>query len=195
MANNKERRKQMHKKIPVFSLFMVAVWLTLGASVSWAQGYPWKKNHASPYDFLFGNHIDTHQQTRVQQNGDLSGYLYIFFTGATSPEGLPVAEHCGDTTPANECVVGWILRGKPGNATFVFHGDDHPIWLVAGRSDIPQPGAYAHFHWLGDPLEAADLEERIYEGYFIELQAVKSFAFLHAEETIPVHQVGHRHAR
>jgi hypothetical protein len=122
----------MNKKI---LLLTAAAWfILLGASASWAQGYPWK-NHAFPYDFHFGNHIDTHQQTRVQNNGDLFGYLYITFTGEITPEGLPVFEHCQLDTPPQACVAGWILRGKPGNETFVFRMMS--IWLVAGRSIFP----------------------------------------------------------
>ena len=175
----------MNKKI---LLLVAAAWfMLLGASASWAQGYPWK-NHAFPYDFRFENHIDTHQQTRVQQNGDLFGFLYITFTGEITPEGLPVAEHCHADTAPQACEVGWTLRGKPGNATFVFHQNDHPIWLVASRSDIPQPGAYAHFHWLDGPMDAEGLSPgQNFPGYFIELQAIRSFAFLHAGERIPVH--------
>ncbi len=50
------------------------LWM-LGASTSLAAGgYPWK-NHAVPYTFKFGNHIDTHQQTKVSPNGELFGFL------------------------------------------------------------------------------------------------------------------------
>jgi len=148
--------------------------------------YPWR-DHAFPFDFQFGNHIDTHQQTRELSNGDLFGFLYITFTGDFTEDGLPIAEHCHEDTPPEECVSGWILRGKPGMATFVFFDGDHPIWLVATRADIPQPGAFAHFHWLGEPETPAGLtigDE--YEGYFIELVAIKKFAFSHAGQIIPV---------
>ena len=60
---------------------------TLAAS---AQGL-----HDAPYDFLFGNHIDTHQRTLLRvRSGDpvsLFGFFYIIFTGATDPvSGLPI---------------------------------------------------------------------------------------------------------
>ena len=49
---------------------------------------------------------------------------------------------------------------------------------LSDRRDIPQPGAYAHFHWLGaTPMTMAkgDVED----GYLLELQAVASFCFVH----------------
>ena len=54
--------------------------------------------HAEPYDFLFGNHIDTHQETKLKlkdgQPNSLKGFLYIIFTGETdSASSLPVARH------------------------------------------------------------------------------------------------------
>ncbi|HEU0204692.1 MAG TPA: hypothetical protein VFR86_30130, partial [Burkholderiaceae bacterium] len=35
--------------------------------------YPWR-NHAPPFTFLFGNEIDTHQQTRQTRDGGLFGF-------------------------------------------------------------------------------------------------------------------------
>ena len=148
--------------------------------------YPWR-DHAEPFSFLFGNHFDSHQQTRLLNNGNLYGYLYITFTGE-EVGGIGVAEHCENSTPAEDCVVGWIMRGKPGEANFVYHDGDHPIWLVFGRDEIPQPGAYGHFHWLGEPQSAGDLTEddNPYAGYFLQLRAVKRFYFRHADEDILV---------
>ena len=153
-----------------------------------AGGYPWK-DHARPYDFLFGNSIDTHQQSRVQANGELFGFLYVTFTGEEI-DGIAVAEHCSDTTLPGDCEVGWIIRGKPLNGdaapTFVYQGLDHPIWLVASRNDIPQPGAYSHFHWTGDTAEAALVPETRYDGYILQLEAVDQFYFRHFGENLLV---------
>ena len=59
---------------------------------------------------------------------------------------------------------------------FLYHTmGDHPTWLV-DRADIPQPGAFSHFHFLGaDPLQAAEMRN----GYFLELQATDRFCFVH----------------
>ena len=57
------------------------------------DGREWRY-HARPYTFLFGNHIDTHQETRLKRNGDLSGYFYIYWTGEFTDDGEPIAEHC-----------------------------------------------------------------------------------------------------
>lgn len=133
--------------------------------------------HKAPYDFLFGNHIDTHQENNLTVNKytgapeSLFGRFYIIFTGDTDPaSGLPIARHprgladdnsfderCGVSV---KCVVGWEMRGLPGAAKFVSHsgvnGEDHPIWLVNRAEEatappgmvIPQDGYYSHFHWI-----------------------------------------------
>ena len=113
--------------------------------------------HAPPYNFLFGNHIDTHQETKLKANGELFGFFYIIFTGNVDEDsGLPIAVHpdgsvdetCGETA---DCKVGWLIRGKSADAKFLYHsgvnGNDHPVWLL-NRVDIPQPGSYTHFHWI-----------------------------------------------
>ena len=92
-------------------------------------------------------------------------------------DGLPVATHadCG----AAACDVGWLLRGAPAVAVFQYQVDgDHPVWLV-DRRDIPQPGAYAHFHWLGGATPMTMMKGDVKDGYLLELQAVNSFCFVH----------------
>lgn len=123
-----------------------------------------KPLHGAPFDFLFGNHIDTHQETKLKltKSGDpeqLSGRFYIIFTGETDPiSGLPVARHPRGAAHSEECgvddvdcIVGWQLRGLPAEAKFLFHhgvnGNDHPVWLL-NRVDIPQPGSFTHYHWI-----------------------------------------------
>ena len=59
------------------------------------QGDPWK---LAPYDFLFGNHIDTHIQLKMKlKKGEpksLKGSLYIYYTGGIDEaSGLPLARH------------------------------------------------------------------------------------------------------
>jgi hypothetical protein len=133
--------------------------------------------HDPPFDFWFGNHIDTHQETNLKTNKDtgdaqeLFGKFYIIYTGTDQGSGLPKAHHprglagygsfdesCGITV---ECVTGWEIRGVPGVAKFVSHsgvnGDDHPLWLVNRAEEtaapaegmvIPQPGSFTHFLWI-----------------------------------------------
>jgi len=150
-----------------------------------AEGLPWK-NHQPPFDFFFGNHIDTHQQTMELPSGELLGYLYIEYTGTTTDEGIPIARHTDCNSDTAQCVVGWQWRGIQGDATFVYHEvGDHPLWLVS-RDQIVQPGAFSHFHWLGDP-ELVPYREMPYPGYFIELKAVDTFAFEHGGDLIIVH--------
>ena len=139
----------------------------------------------APYDFVFGNHLDTHIQLRLKTKRgapkSLDGALYVYFTGdIDEASGLPVARHprgdmqgetCG-VSPIT-CLVGWTIKGRPGAAKFLYHsginGNDHPVWMVnraeestapAAGMVIPQPGYYSHFHWLSsgsvDP-RASDL--------------------------------------
>ena len=157
----------------------------LSANAAFGEGLPWL-DHQDPFNFKFGNHIDTHQQSMVMPSGDLLGYLYVEFTGEYNPDGIPIAKHSNCNGELAECTVGWQWRGVPGQATFVYHENgDHPIWLVNYRSDIPQPGGYSHFHWLGSPDESMNLvEEKAYEGYFLELIAKDTFVFKHGNEEI-----------
>ena len=200
------------------------------------------RDHAAPFDFRFDNHIDTHQETKLGADGELSGALFIIFTGEIDPvSGLPIARHprgaerAEDCASDVDCVIGWRLRAKPGEARFLFHsgvnGDDHPVWAV-NRADIPQPGGFTHFHWIGggstdsraaevpapcDVEMAGELEGDVARGtlvlnpgttdgqwqdvdvhlgggaegvacpgWFLELKAVKSFAFQHGGEVVPV---------
>ena len=146
-----------------------------------ADLYTWS-NHAKPYDFLFnaGAHIDTHQQTMLNvATRELSGFLYIQFTGVVSRDGYRVASHTDCNAPGASCTVGWQLRGKRTTATLVYHVEpDHPTWLV-GRDDIPQPGSYSHFHW-SDTAEHPDIGTT-HAGYLLQLEAVDSFCFVHAD--------------
>ena len=198
--------------------------------------------HEAPYNFLFGNHIDTHQETKIKiKRGHpvrLKGYFYIIFTGEKDPvSGLPIARHprgaaqneaCGDDNDDNddynddkfnrdhkgdgndiECIVGWTMKGKPGDAKFLYHsgvnGNDHPVWMV-NRVDIPQPGSFTHFHWIGsdstDPRAPAEVpgecdvemagqldnnaENIVCPGWFLQIKAVEKFAFQHGNEMVPV---------
>ena len=137
-----------------------------------AAFYPWR-NHVAPFPFVFGNDIDTHQQTQLKNDGSLSGYFYIHFTGVSTKDGYPVATHVDCSVSL--CTVGWTLEGEPGIASFLYQvDDDHPVFLVS-RIDIPQPGAHAHFHWLGSmPSTRAGTS-----GFFLQLTAVDTFCFIH----------------
>jgi hypothetical protein len=128
--------------------------------------------HNPPYDFLMGNHIDTHLESMLRRDGSLFGRLYIYFTGEVDDvTGLPVAHHPRGAGEHNEecgvdainCVVGWHVRALPAEAVFISHGGvnghDHPVWLINGRNSIPQPGSYTHFHWITSMSSDARWEE------------------------------------
>ena len=112
--------------------------------------YPGDSFHAAPYNFLFGNNMDTHQQLKLKtySGGNpklLKGSFYVIFTddqgvslGIDSISGLPIARHprglvlqddgitikhdeeCGVSTKI-VCEVGWRMRGLPGAAKFISH--------------------------------------------------------------------------
>ncbi len=167
--------------VPFFSLFF----LFLVSGLSFSQGLVWK-NHRAPFDFTFGNHMDTHQQTQILPDGSLFGYLYIAYTGEETPEGVPVARHQDCNDEEVKCVVGWELRGLPGFANFFDHlMGDHPVWSVS-RSQIPVPGSYTHFHWEGPPEHAHALtyQDMDVPGYFLQLRAKRTFLFEHGDDEV-----------
>lgn len=143
-----------------------------------AAGYAWRDHHA-PFDFLFGNHIDTHQQTKLNGNGKLNGFFYIRYTG-DEVDGVPVAEHGDCTMTPDACTVGWLLHGISAQATLLAKPEgEHPLWCVAA-DDIPPQQGYSHFHWLGAPEHAGDLEiGAVYDGYLLKLTARDEFFFEH----------------
>lgn len=173
----------MKKKIAATAL--VSTFLLAGTV--YAGGKEWNFQEP-PYDFTFGNHIDTHQHTKVLPSGELKGFLYVEFTGEYNEDGYPIAKHTDCFDEMAECTVGWTLTGIQGHATFVYHeSGDHPLWQVHSRSDIPQPGAYSHFHWLDDPPMAGMLESgEMLHGYFLELKAKDTFVFKHGNDEILV---------
>ncbi len=147
---------------------LLALLTLLSPAVAAAGERTWQ-DHRNPYAFLFGNHIDTHQELKyVEDNpGELHGYLYVFDSGDTTASGLPILRHC--TKPehyAAGCVAGWKLRALPCipehndcQAMYLYHYHDHPPWLVCPTRDSSgnlrgerqcavQPGSYTHFHWL-----------------------------------------------
>jgi hypothetical protein len=92
--------------------------------------------------------------------------------GVVTADGYRVASHA-DCNAMPDCIVGWTMSGTPRDAAFLYHSmDDHPTFLI-DRSQIPQPGAYAHFHRIG-----AD-EHSSGAGYALQLVAVRRFCFLH----------------
>jgi hypothetical protein len=155
---------------------MMIATLALSGAAHAADPYPWSQ-HEAPFTFLFGNELDTHQQTRQGGDGGLLGFLYVRFTDVTTKDGYRVATHV-DCAAQPGCTVGWTMRGKPLNATFLYHAlGDHHIFLL-NRADITQPGSPSHFHWLGP---AMPMPGETLSGYLLQLTAVDRFCFIHHE--------------
>ncbi|HET7540586.1 MAG TPA: hypothetical protein VFK05_11965 [Polyangiaceae bacterium] len=155
------------------ALLAVAAWFALQThEVRATDLYPWN-NHASPLNFKFGNEIDAHQQSHAAPDGNLLGFLYIQFTNTVTSDGYRVATH-GDCKTGH-CTVGWTFSSKALEAKLIAAPmDDHPLFFL-DREAIPEPGAYSHFHWLGQmPALGASAS-----GYVLQLVAVDRFCFLH----------------
>lgn len=162
-------------KKTAFYLALALVLLFNAGSALAAGGYPWN-NHVAPYDFLFDNHIDTHQQSQLIDKGNLQGFLYIHYTGE-SIDGIPVAEHTDCSQNPEDCVVGWILRGIPAKATWL--ADSMGTWCINPES-VNIPKGYTLFHWLGLPETEMGLEVgQQYPGYLMTLISYKTFYFRH----------------
>jgi hypothetical protein len=162
------------------SLFLAVLLLSfvMAATVYAANGYPWS-SHAAPYDFLFENHIDTHQQSKLNDRDKLGGFFYIKYTG-NEVDGVPEAEHADCDLKPDQCLAGWKLKGVKFQATlFDKPSMEHPLWCV-NAEDLPRSPDYSHFHWLGDPEHAGDLQiGETYDGYLLKLTAQDRFFFKH----------------
>lgn len=168
----------MHKKllIGLILMFLLAssVSITLANETDFAEDYPWR-NHQAPFDFKFGNMIDSHQQSFLYNAGEkLKGFIYIHNIEEDYSEGIPTAEkaHC----PTGSCMVGWVVKGVRISATLV--NKSPRIWLV-DESDIPIEPGYSHFHWTGLPKSPHDLViGEVYEGYLMKRIAPAPFFWL-----------------
>ena len=156
-------------------LLFTAAWGLMAASIAQAaEMYPWRQ-HQRPFNFVFGNEIDSHQQTRLGRDSDLKGFLYVHYTGVVTSDNYRVATHVNCNVVA-DCTVGWKIDGKRAKAKLVrLPMHDHPVFWMP-RPDIPQPGSFAHFHWTGmaKPMPYQDAD-----GYVLELTAVDRFCFIH----------------
>jgi hypothetical protein len=156
-------------------MFGAALALSATTSVQAAEMYPWRQ-HQRPFSFVFGNEIDGHQQLREGRDDNLNGYLYIQYTGIVTKDNYPVATHVDCNAVGADCQVGWKVAGIPSIAKLIRQPmHDHPVFLVE-RADVPQPGSYAHFHWIGMAMPMPYLSV---SGYLLELMAVNSFCFIH----------------
>ncbi len=165
------------KKRLAISITLIMLILMTGTAA--AAGYAWK-DHAAPFNFLFGNHIDTHQQSKVSNKGKLVGFFYIRFTGVTTDDGIPVAMHANCNQVPDECTVGWKLHGLTMQATLLEKvPGEHPLWCI-DPTDLPKQPGYSHFHWFGLPEHAGNLVVGdTYEGMLLKLTAVETFFFEH----------------
>ena len=163
----------------LLAISLTALILAVSATVTFADGgYPWR-DHAPPYDYLFGNHIDTHQQSKEIGGDKLQGFLYIRYTGDVTEDGVPIAEH-GNCSMSGDCEVGWVMQCIAAEAEYCGHRmGQHPTWAVDPDAMPRQPG-FTHFHWEGAPEHAGGLTVgEVREGYVLRLIARNHFLFRH----------------
>jgi hypothetical protein len=154
-------------------ILLGAVVLCAFSGANAGEMYPWR-NHAAPYPFLFGNGFDTHQQSRLRGDGSLHGFLYVRYTGVVTADGYPVAGHVDCGAMPGDCVVGWMMEGKPAQAIFSHHPTHDHAMFTMPRAAIPQPGAYSHFHWTG-----MEMPHHHAQGFVLQLTAKNRFCFVH----------------
>ena len=112
------------KKFLILAVLLLS--FAMAATAYAATGYPWS-SHDAPYDYLFGNHIDTHQQSQLNGRDQLGGFFYIKYTG-NEVDGVPEAEHGDCDAAAVDCTVGWKLKGVAVQATLLEKpASGHPI--------------------------------------------------------------------
>lgn len=160
---------------PIRASRLLAGALALSAAAAQAaEPWPWGQQDPAS-GFRFGNAIDGHQQTRLARDGSLTGFLYVGFTSVVTRDGYRVATHV-DCAASPGCAVGWRIQGQPVKAALLYEPmHDHPVFVVP-RADMPQPGAYAHFHWVGGVMPQPFLPV---DGYLMQLTAMNRFCFIH----------------
>jgi hypothetical protein len=165
-------------KKSVIILTVLVTLLLAGTAVFADEGfYPWQ-GHAAPFDFLFGNLIDNHQQSKQARKGMLQGFIYIQFT-EEEKDGVPVAVRADCENSELDCRVGWKFKAIPISATLV--STKPRVWLV-DKDQLPPGSQYLHFHWSDDednPQKPCGLQmDKEYDGYLMQRVAVTSFFWL-----------------
>lgn len=166
----------MRAKVSIVAVFVV---VATAATAAATESYPWR-DHAEPFAYEFGNHIDSHQQSLVK-GSMLQGFFYITLSDQIDQvSGLPEATHGNCEDNPDGCTVGWVWHGKPVEATLIAHGGgQHPTWCI-DPADMPRQPGYTHFHWTGEPASAMDLATRVpMDGWLLRLTAVDAFFFTH----------------
>ena len=142
-------------------------------------GKSWK-NHAAPYDFMFNNLIDTHQQMKLRSDGTLHGWIYIQVVNEISPDapdGVPIARRADCTNPALDCRVGWEVIGVPVSGAKLFQKGPR-LWDMSQVTMLSDT-EFLHFHWMGTPKKPCGLTIGAeYNGYLFKRTAVTTFFWL-----------------
>lgn len=170
---------RIHRIVVVSASLLMVI---AAAATASAKGYEWRDN-AAPYDFLFDNHIDTHQQSLPADGAQLQGFLYITPSGTETDDGTPIVMHGDCSADPEACSVGWILKGLAYDAEYCGHiSGEHPAWAIDPDA-MPKQRGYTHFHWLNETEHHDGLDVgTTYDGYLLRLTATDTFVFDHHGE-------------
>jgi hypothetical protein len=169
-------------KRKVAALFVGLALVVAIPAVAGADGYKWR-DHKAPFDFVFGNHMDTHQQAQLTGMDGITGFLYITPSDRTTADGVPIAMHGDCTKNPDGCTVGWEIHGIAGQAEYCGHvHGEHPAWAIDADA-MPSQRGFTHFHWMNEtPHHDGLVVGDTYDGQLLKLTAVETFVFNHHGE-------------
>jgi len=161
--------------LTIFALMMTPFGVTVYADGVEDDFYPWQ-DHQGSLNYEFENMIDTHQQSFVDSNGVLHGFIYVRVIDVTE-DGIPIAEKANCEENSEGCIVGWVIKAVPvKDAKLVNTGPR--IWLL-DADDLPKEPGYTHFHWIGGPYKPHGLViDNTYDGYLMKRMAATTFYWL-----------------
>ena len=179
----------MARKFLILVLLMSISLSGVSAAKADGIGRTWK-NHAAPYDFMFENLIDTHQQMKLRSDGTLHGWIYIQVVeeeNPYAPAGVPIARRADCTNPALDCRVGWEVIGIPVKGAMLVQRGPR-LWDF-NEGALPDDITFTHFHWtMGsndkNPKKPCGLvlydevTAVTYSGYLFQRTAVTTFYWL-----------------
>lgn len=184
--------KAQATRILLFLLAAGVLGLVSAGPADAAKARTWM-NHAAPFNYLFGNAFDNYQETQLNTDGTLTGFLYVTFTGQTTSDGYPVAIHNNCPFLGSQCQAGWTISGRPGQASYGTEAmlSRDLIWQTRS-GDIPQPGSFSLFQMTGlpattemtcpcmesmlTPTQPGQTSART-PGYYLQITASQSFCF------------------
>lgn len=125
--------------------------------------------------FYFKSFIDSYIDVKKNDDGDLTGYIFIELTGVENENGIPKATLCRRDS-SNNCSIGWRIKGKPTEASILYHHKGIPIWLAHDKNLLVPPKGYSFFHWTENTFNNNNTQIGTKSnGYIFQLVAARQF--------------------